>query len=317
MTKISIVVACYYNGMNLPQTYPVIVRDVFEKCPDMDFELIFVDDGSGDDTLLQAKIIQNQDPRVRIVKLTRNFGEFRAIVAGMSVATGDAIAVISADLQDPPDLIPTMIASWQNGSKVNLAVRSKREESALKNWCADTYYKLVRKWVEPNYPKRGFDFFLIDSSVAKQLVQMQEKNSSIYVQLIWLGYTPTVIEYTRRQREKGKSMWNFHKKMDLFIDTFIAFSHRPIRFISSIGVLIFLAGVVTAILTIVDYCTHQLIAGWASLMVAVLLLSGFQILMLGILGEYMWRNLDESRKRPLYVIEKVIDQPETITPVQK
>lgn len=150
MPKVSIVIPCYYNGMNIPETYPAVVRDVFEKRPDIDFEIVFVDDGSGDDTLAQLLKVQDQDPRVKIVKLSRNFGEFRAIVAGMSQAEGDAVAVMSADLQDPPALIPQMIASWEQGNPVNLAVRVKREESALKNWFADTYYKLVRKWVEPN-----------------------------------------------------------------------------------------------------------------------------------------------------------------------
>ena len=182
--KISIVTPCYHNGMNIPETYEVIKRDVFDVCKDIDFEWVLVDDGSKDDTLEQALKIQQKDSRTKVVKLSRNFGEFRAIVAGMSKATGDAVVVISADLQDPPELIPKMIESWKKGNLVNLAVRKGREESKLKNFFADTYYKLVRKWVEPNYPKRGFDFFLIDKRVADELVEMQEKNSSIYLQLI-------------------------------------------------------------------------------------------------------------------------------------
>jgi glycosyltransferase involved in cell wall biosynthesis len=306
MTKISIVSPCYFNEMNIPETYQAIKHDVMDKRPDIDFELVFVDDGSKDHTLLELKKAQNLDSRIKIVKLSRNFGEFRAIVAGMSVASGDAVAVMSADLQDPPGMIPEMIDAWSGGEKVVLAVRKKREESALKNWFADTYYKLVRRWVEPNYPKRGFDFFLIDRSVAQQLVAMQEKNSSIYVQLIWLGYTPKTIEYTRRSRDKGKSMWTYHKRIDLFIDTFIVFSHEPIRFISQCGVLISIAGLVMAIVFIVDWCTHSVPSGWTSLMVAILVLSGFQMIMLGVIGEYLWRDLDETRKRPLYVIERVI-----------
>ncbi len=306
MTKISIVTPCYYNGMNLPETYEAVKRDVFDVRKDIDFEWVLVDDGSGDDTLFQAVKIQKQDPRVKVVKLSRNFGEFRAIVAGMSQAEGEAIAVISADLQDPPDLIPEMLASWEKGNLVNLAVRKDREESALKNWFADTYYKLVRKWVEPNYPKRGFDFFLIDKKVADELVEMQEKNSSIYLQLIWLGYDPTTIEYTRRDREKGKSMWTYAKRINLFIDTFIVFSNKPIRFITCSGVIISFIGLISAIYFIIDKLKNNVVSGWTSLMVVILMLSGFQMVMLGIIGEYMWRNLDESRNRPLYVIEKVL-----------
>ena len=306
MTKLSLVIPCYYNGMNIPETYQVICRDVFSVRTDVDYELIFVDDGSGDDTLLQAKIVQNKDPRVKIVKLSRNFGEFRAIVAGLSQMSGDCAAVMSADLQDPPALIPELFASWEKGNLVNLAVRKDREESALKNWFADTYYKLVRRWVEPNYPKRGFDFFLIDRKVADELVEMQEKNSSIYLQLIWLGYTPTTIEYVRREREKGKSMWSFRKRVNLFIDTFVVFSNKPIRFVTGCGLCISLAGLILAIFFIVDWFRNSIVPGWTSLIVVILLTSGFQMVMSGILGEYVWRNLDETRKRPLYVIEKVI-----------
>ena len=308
MTKVSIVIPCYYNGMNIQETYSTIVKDVFEKRPDINFEIVFVDDGSGDNTFAELLRVHEQDLRIKIVKLSRNFGEFRAIVAGMSQASGDAIAVMSADLQDPPSLIPEMIQSWEKGNLVNLAVRSKREESALKNWFADTYYKLVRKWVQPDYPKRGFDFFLIDKTVAEKLVLMQEKNSSIYVQLIWLGYKPTMIEYTRREREKGKSMWSYKKRIDLFIDTFIVFSHKPIRFMTALGLLFSVIGLGFAIYFSIDYFNNSILPGWTSLIVALLLLSGFQMVMLGIIGEYVWRNLDESRKRPLYVIEKVIGE---------
>ena len=305
MDKISIVTPCYFNEMNLDETYEAVKTTVFDMCPDYSFEWILVDDGSKDGTFGKAMELHNLDSRIKVVKLSRNFGEFRAIVAGMSQAEGDAVVVISADLQDPPDLIPSMIQSWKEGNPVTLAVRKEREESALKNWFADTYYKLVRRWVVKDYPQRGFDFFLIDKKVADQLVSMQEKNSSIYLQLIWLGYQPKTIEYTRREREKGKSMWTYAKRIDLFIDTFIVFSHHPIRFITKCGLLVSLIGFLFAIYFIVDKIGHQVMPGWTSLIVAILMLSGFQMIMLGVIGEYLWRTLDESRNRPLYVIEHV------------
>lgn len=305
MYKISIVTPCYFNEMNLDETYEAVKTTVFDVCPDYLFEWVLVDDGSGDGTFSKAMELHRRDSRIKVVKLSRNFGEFRAIVAGMSQAEGDAIVVISADLQDPPDLIPSMIRSWEAGNPVTLAVRKEREESALKNWFADTYYKLVRRWVVRDYPQRGFDFFLIDKKVASQLVAMQEKNSSIYLQLIWLGYQPKTIEYTRREREKGKSMWTYAKRIDLFIDTFIVFSHHPIRFITGCGLLVSFIGFLFAVYFIIDKVGHQVMPGWTSLMVAILLLSGFQMIMLGVIGEYLWRTLDESRNRPLYVIEHV------------
>lgn len=304
--KLSIVTPCYFNEKNLDDTYAEILHTVFEKTERYEWEWILVDDGSGDGTLDVALRLQKKDPRIKIVKLSRNFGEFRAIVAGLSVAEGEAVAVISADLQDPPSIIPQMVELWEKGNKVNLAVRAEREEAALKNWFADTYYKLIRKWVVADYPRRGFDFFLIDREVAGKLVDMQEKNSSVYLQLIWLGYRPTVIEYTRKDREKGVSMWTYSKRINLFVDTFIVFSHRPIRFLTGVGVLFGVLALVFGVYTVVDKIVNHTPAGWASVMVTVLLTSSFQMLMMGILGEYLWRNLDESRKRPLYVIDRII-----------
>ncbi|EEF67064.1 glycosyltransferase family 2 protein [Holdemania filiformis] len=308
MSKVSIVIPCYFNELNIAETYKVLVRDVFEKRKDIEFEIVFVDDGSRDKTLDELKKVQTYDNHVKIVKLSRNFGEFRAIVAGMSQATGDAIAVMSADLQDPPYLITEMIQYWQQGEKVVIAARNKRDEPWIKNFFANTYYRIVRKLVIADYPKQGFDFFLMDKSVAEILVNMQEKNSSIYVQLIWTGFNPKVIEYTRQAREKGKSMWSYKKRIDLFIDTFIVFSHTPIRWISGLGFLMSISGFISALLLVYDKLVHGSdVAGWTSLMVVVLVLAGVQMIMLGIIGEYMWRNLDESRKRPLYIIDEIIE----------
>lgn len=308
MSKVSIVIPCYFNELNIAETYEVLVRDVFEKRKDIEFEIVFVDDGSRDKTLDELKKVQKHDNHVKIVKLSRNFGEFRAIVAGMSQATGEAIAVMSADLQDPPYLIAEMIQYWQQGEKVVIAARNKRDEPWIKNFFANTYYRIVRKLVIADYPKQGFDFFLMDKSVAEILVNMQEKNSSIYVQLIWTGFNPKVIEYTRQAREKGKSMWSYKKRIDLFIDTFIVFSHTPIRWISGLGFLMSISGFISALLLVYDKLVHgSEVAGWTSLMVVVLVLAGVQMIMLGIIGEYMWRNLDESRKRPLYIIDEIIE----------
>ncbi|MEF9919512.1 MAG: glycosyltransferase family 2 protein [Erysipelotrichaceae bacterium] len=308
MKKVSIVIPCYFNELNIPETYSVLKRDVLDKREDILFEVVFVDDGSKDNTLLELKKAQNKDSRIRIVKLSRNFGEFRAIVAGMSVATGDAIAVMSADLQDPPYLITEMISNWEQGEKVVIAARNKRNEPWIKNFFANTYYRIVRKLVIDDYPQQGFDFFLMDKDVAEILVNMQEKNSSIYVQLIWTGYKPKVIEYTRMEREKGESMWSYKKRFDLFVDTFIVFSHTPIRWISVFGFLMSITGFIAAVYFIIDkFVRGTDVAGWTSLIVVVLVLAGVQMVMLGIIGEYMWRNLDETRKRPLYIIESVIE----------
>ena len=310
MKKLAIVVPCYNEEETIHPFLEACQAVERQMANQLTFNYYFVNDGSKDRTLEVLRQVSKQFENVHYLSFSRNFGKEAGLLAGLEAAQGDYVTVMDADLQDPPDLIPEMIESWKEGNLVNLAVRKGRDESKLKNFFADTYYKLVRKWVEPNYPKRGFDFFLIDKRVADELVEMQEKNSSIYLQLIWLGYTPTEIEYTRREREKGKSMWTYSKRINLFIDTFVVFSHKPIRFISGSGFFLSLSGLIFAIYFLIDKCTNDVLPGWTSLMVAMLLLSGFQMIMLGMLGEYMWRNLDESRNRPLYVIEKVFERNE-------
>lgn len=308
MKKLSLVVPCYFNELNIPSTFATIQKAVLKVRPDVDYELIFVDDGSKDKTLEELFKIQKLDSRVKIVKLSRNFGEFRAIVAGMSQATGNAVAVMSADLQDPPYLIPEMFAEWEKGEKVVIAGRSDRDEPWLKKKLANTYYKILRKLVLADYPEQGFDFFLIDKSVKDILVDMKEKNSTIYVQLIWTGFKPKVIQYVRQAREQGKSMWSYAKRFNLFIDTFIVFSYKPIRLISALGIFMSIAGFFAAVWFVAEKIFFGTdVAGWTSLMVIVLILAGFQMLMLGVIGEYLWRNLDETRKRPLFIIDEIYE----------
>lgn len=306
MKKISIVIPCYFNEENIFETYQVILNEVFIR-KDVEFELVFVDDGSMDQTLSELKKVKELDSRIKIVKLSKNFGEFRAIVAGMSVATGDAVVVISADLQDPPELIPEMITEWLNGNKVVIATRKDREENWLKKALANTYYFFLRKLVIKDYPKFGFDFFMIDRQVVDILTKMGEKNSTIYVQLIWTGFTPKIIEYVRRDREKGKSMWSYAKRINLFIDTFIVFSYKPIRLITSLGIVMSFVGFISSIYFLYEKIFLDINGnGWTSLIVAILVLSGVQLIMLGIIGEYLWRNLDETRKRPLFIIDEIL-----------
>ena len=308
MKTVSIVIPCYFNELNIVKTYDVLKKDVLDLRDDIKFEIIFVDDGSKDNTLLELKKVQKIDNRIRIIKLSKNFGEFRAILAGMSYSTGDCVAVMSADLQDPPYLITEMIQNWENGEKVVIAARSARLEGKLKTFLAHTYYWFLRKLVIEDYPKFGFDFFLIDRQVANILIDMKEKNSTIYVQVIWTGFKPKVIEYVRQDRTDGQSMWSYWKRINLFIDTFIVFSYKPIRFISFMGIVMSLFGFISAIYFIIERMIKGVeVQGWTSLVVAVLVLAGVQLIMLGIIGEYIWRNLDETRKRPIFIVDEIID----------
>ena len=307
MKTVSIVIPCYFNELNLLKTYKVLKEDVLDKRPDLQFEVICVDDGSKDNTLGVLKDLQALDSRIKIIKFSKNFGEFRAILAGLTHAGGECMAVMSADLQDPPYLITEMIQAWESGEKVVIAARTDRKENWLKKLLAHTYYWFLRKLVIEDYPKYGFDFFLIDKQVAQILIDMKEKNSTIYVQLIWTGFKPKVIDYIREDREDGKSMWTYWKRINLFIDTFIVFSYKPIRLISGLGILMSIFGFISAIYFIFEKVfLHNDVAGWTSLVVAVLVLAGVQLIMLGIIGEYIWRNLDETRKRPVFIVDEII-----------
>lgn len=308
MSKISIVIPCYFNEMNIEKTFQVLKDKVLDSNKNIEYEVVFVDDGSKDNTLNELLKIQSTNKNVKIIKLAKNFGEFRAIIAGMHHATGDACVVISADLQDPPELIPDLVNAWLNGNKVVIAARSDRKETWLKKLLANTYYYFLRKLVIEDYPKYGFDFFLVDNQVKDILTSMNEKNSTIYVQLIWTGFKPFVIEYVRQDRDDGHSMWSYAKRINLFIDTFIVFSYKPIRLISTLGLIMSFVGFLSAIYFIFEKITlHVNSNGWTSLIVVILLLSGVQLIMLGIIGEYLWRNLDESRKRPLFIVDEIFD----------
>ncbi len=311
MSKLSIIIPCYFEELNINDTYFTIKKEVMDVRTDIDYEIILVDDGSTDNTIIEAKKVQIIDPRVRIVKFSRNFGEFRADVAGMEVATGDVVTVISCDLQDPPELILQMLESWEKGNKVNICVRNQRDEPWIKNFFANTYYKCVRKWVNKDYPNMGFDFFLIDKEIKDKLVAMQEKNSSIYLQLIWLGYNPILIEYRRKNREKGESNWSYRNRVNLFIDTFIVFSKEPIRFISKIGLFIGLIGIIFSLYTIGSYFYGGNLDSLLVIVSLLLVLFSVLMVMVGVVGEYVWRIMHETQKRPLYIIDEIIESSET------
>jgi dolichol-phosphate mannosyltransferase len=306
---ISIVVPVFHNASSLPDLLAAF-QNLAAKNPANEFEFVFVDDGSGDDSYAVLSQLAGQDARVRVIKLSRNFGSNAALLAGLGHARGDAVACIAADLQDPPELIHDMLALWRQGRKVVLAAREGRDDSPLTNLLADTFYALFRRFAVKSMPKQGFDFFLIDRQVCDLINGIQESNAYLMGLILWLGFDPAVVHYRRRARPEryGTSMWTLTKKLKYFIDSFVAFSYVPVRACSLLGVTLSMLGVLYAIAIIAMRWFFNIEAeGWASLMVVILVVSGVQLLMTGVLGEYMWRNLDETRRRPRYVVEHVIE----------
>ncbi len=304
--KLSIVIPVFHNELNLPLLYEKIYESILNTnlC---ETELIFVDDGSEDNSYNELIKLHNKNNKIKIIKLSRNFGSHIAIQAGLNYVTGDCATVISADLQDPPEIILKMYEKWKAGNKVVLAIRQDREEPFLQKTISNLYYKLMKKYALKNMPNGGFDCFLIDRAVIEIIKNMREKNSTLMGQILWCGFKTDSIHYIRKKRELGESMWTLSKKIKFFIDSFMAFSYFPIRFISTFGFTVAFLGFLLALFEILfKFIYHNPIQGWTSMVVIILILAGVQLITLGIIGEYLWRNFDETKKRPLFIIEDEI-----------
>lgn len=305
MSKISIVIPVYYNSDTLMDLYNDMKEKVLDKIGE--YELIFVDDGSGDNSWEIMGQIQAMDDNVRRVKLSRNFGEHAALLAGLSVCTGDCAVTKQADLQEDSTLILEMYESWKRGNKVVLAVRRSRDESKVKIFFANMYYALIRKFVNKNMPVGGCDCYLIDRKVIEVLQLLDEKNSSLTLQVLWAGFRTEHVYFDRKNREKGKSRWTLSKKVKLVVDSMMSFSYVPIRFMTFVGIAFNICAAALFISVLAEYFSVGTpIAGWSSLMCVVLCSAGLILLMLGILGEYIWRALDAARTRPPFIIDENI-----------
>ena len=309
MSLFSFVVPVFHNARSLADLLAEF-QAVADRNPADDFEFIFVDDGSRDDSYARLKKLAADEPRMKVAKLSRNFGSNPAVLAGLSLAQGDAVGALAADLQDPPALLHDMIKSWREGHKVVIAARRGRGDPFPTSLLSDTFYSLFRRFAIKSMPKRGFDFFLIDRQVCALINGIQENNAYLMGLILWLGFEPQILHYDRLAREKryGQSMWTLSRKVKYFIDSFVAFSHVPIRLSSALGLLFSLVGLLYAAWVIYSrLALGSEVEGWASLIVVVLLASGLQMLILGVIGEYMWRNLDETRRRPRFIIEEIIE----------
>ena len=304
MSKISIIIPVYWNEDTLELLYDDLKEKVLGQLED--YELVFVDDGSGDNSWEIINKIKNRDDRIICVKLSRNFGEHSALLAGLSVCTGDCAVTKQADLQEDSEIILEMYESWKKGNKVVLAVREERDDSFATKFFAGLYYKLMQKFANKNMPSGGCDCYLLDRQVIEVLLKLDEKNSSLTLQVLWVGFQTDKIYFHRREREIGKGRWTFAKKFYLLLDSMIIFSYVPIRMMWIIGILFFAFSVIMGIEVFVEWFTVGTpVAGWPSLMCVVLCSSGLILLMLGMLGEYIWRTFDAARKRPPFIIDEV------------
>ena len=303
MSKLSIIVPVYWNSDTLMLLYQDMKEKILHKLEE--YEIVFVDDGSGDNSWEIMNQIREMDENVRLVKLSRNFGEHAAILAGLSVCTGDCAVTKQADLQEDSELILQLYEKWKEGNKVVLAVRAERDEGAVKKFFANLYYTLMRKLVVKDMPKGGFDCYLLDRQVIEVLLMLDEKNSALTLQVLWVGFKSDRVYFHRKNREIGKSRWTLSKKVKLVVDSMMSFSYFPVRFMSFLGSAYAIAAVVWGIVLVAQKVSGvEDMPGWTSLMVLMLFSFGVIMVMLGLLGEYIWRALDASRNRPPFLIDE-------------
>ncbi|MBN2879799.1 MAG: glycosyltransferase family 2 protein [Clostridia bacterium] len=303
--KVSVVVPMYYE------------EEVAEECDrrlnatlkEYDYEIIYVNDGSRDGTLPILKGIAEKNKNVRVISFSRNFGHQAAVTAGVQNSEGDCVVIIDADLQDPPELIPDMIKLWQEGNDVVYAKRKKRKgESAFKLLTAKLFYKVLDGLTETKIPRDTGDFRLIDRKVADAFNQMTEHSRFIRGMVPWLGFKQVPIEYIRDERYAGETKYPLRKMIRFALNGILSFSIKPLQLVTKLGILTLLFSFAIIIYVLISKFTgNALMQGWASIMILVTMLSGVQLIALGVVGEYIARIYEESKQRPIYIIDETVN----------
>jgi glycosyltransferase involved in cell wall biosynthesis len=274
---------------------------------DLSYELIFVDDGSRDTSLAQLTAFAAKDPCVRVIKLSRNFGHQIAISAGIDLARGDCVAVIDADLQDPPEVIAAMVKQWQQGFDVVYGVRSDRAgETRLKLWTASMFYRLMGRLTNIHIPANVGDFRLMSRRVVDQVKTLREKDRFVRGLVSWVGFKQTGVVYSRDARYAGETKYPFRKMLKFSFDGITSFSTVPLKLATWMGSATAVLAVIYLISVFVQWVLGYTVEGWATIMVAILFMGSVQLICLGILGEYLGRVFNEVKPRPMYVIEEVL-----------
>lgn len=308
--KISVVVPIYNEGESVQTSHDAIVDVLRARLPELDYEIIYVDDGSQDDSFAQVAKLCARYNYVRGLKFANNCGSHMAIRAGFDYARGDIACFLACDLQEPPELIVRALEVLKAPVQVVWAVRNSREDSLSERLFANVFYKLARLIVTKNIPPAGASMFVLGADALKAMRSYKERNLTLEGAFATMGFKQAHILYERKARKVGKSKWTLAKKLKLFADFFVGYSYVPIRLMSYLGMVTAALGFIYTAVVVVNRLFFSLpIEGWSSLMVVVLVMGGIQMIMLGIIGEYVWRSLDESRSRPRYIIEEMLNDP--------
>jgi len=310
---ISVVVPAFNEGDGIAQLHSRVTTAACAWAED--YELIVVDDGSRDDTLTVCRNLARDDPHFKILSLSRNFGHQAALSAGLAYAAGDWVAVLDADLQDPPEQLKRFIDRCKEGFDVAYAIRAKRKEGFVKRFAYFTYYRLLRKLAFIEMPLDAGDFCVMSRRVVDQLNSLPERRRYLRGLRAWIGYRQTGLEYEREARAFGEAKYTFSKLLRLGFDGIFNFSYKPLQILMILGIVIAFGTFLLALLvlaqyvgniTVLGYNPHEA-RGWTSLILAMLFLSGVQLIGIGVLGEYVGRLFDEVKGRPIFLVKEEIN----------
>ena len=307
MSLVSIITPFLDEQEMLPIYQDRVLASLGEMGHDHEYEIVLVDDHSTDGSSGMAKRWAIEDARVRYIRLSRSCGSHAAYSAGLAECSGDCAVLLAADLQDPPEMMPKMLESWSAGSDMVWATRSIRESGTwMSRIFGDMYYHAMRRFALSEIPAKGVGFLLLGRKVIDAYDSIREKNTDLFVLLVWMGFRQSFVEYVPPARLAGKSKWTMSAKIKIFIDSMVSFSYVPIRLMSYMGFAMAFCGFIYALVVIVGRLGGWVTAGtgFAALMTVLLVGQGMIMTMLGVLGEYLWRAFDEARGRPRYIVEE-------------
>ena len=310
MKKVSVIVPMYYEEEVAEECYKRLKKVLEGLSEKYLYEIIFINDGSKDKTLNILENIAQDNKNVKVISFSRNFGHQCAVTAGLKYITGDAIVIIDADLQDPPELIPEMLKLWEDGNEVIYGKRKSREgESKFKLLTASMFYKTLNALSDVEIPKDTGDFRLVDRKVVEVINSLPEHNKFLRGLFSWVGFKQIPFEYERKERVAGKTKYPLSKMLKLAQDGIFSFSTKPLRIVGTMGIISILISIIILIYSILSYIFNwnDLASGWTSMMVTMTFLGGMILISLWMIGEYVGRIYDETKRRPEYIIEETIN----------